>query len=193
MSVPLSLLRALIGRPTHARKDVLATLRQPLRAWPWLCDQLGHINNARYVDLLGYGRLHWLLETGLFGPVLKQRMSFVIAGVGGVYRRPIPRMGHFVLESRLAAYDARWLYHEQTFRLGVRGEGLVAARFISRGQILLRGEGLAPREALERCKLRMPEQMPIAPPDLEAWVGAQDACLDQMRGSSSYPGVSGST
>jgi acyl-CoA thioesterase FadM len=184
MSVPVSLLRALVGRESGERADLLSTLHQPLRAWPWLCDSLGHINNARYLDLLGYGRLHWLLANGLFRSVLKQRMSFVLAGVGGVYRRQIPRMAPFVLATRLAAYDERWLYYEQAFVLGARGEGAVAARFLARGQIHQGQRSLAPREAIAQCGRALPEALPTPPADLAAWSEAQEGCLAQIRSAS---------
>jgi hypothetical protein len=29
------------------QSDVLALVTQQRKAWPWLCDSLGHINNAR--------------------------------------------------------------------------------------------------------------------------------------------------
>ncbi len=181
MSVPGSLVRALIGSAPSRRANVFDTLGQPMRAWPWLCDSLGHINNARYVDLLGYGRLNWLLQNDLFRSVMKQRMAFVVAGTGGVYRHPIERMESFVLYTRLAAYDERWLYYEQSFVLGERGQGNVAARFLTRGQILLRGKGLAPRTAIELCGRALPEGRPEPPPDLRDWSQAQDACLQQIR------------
>jgi acyl-CoA thioesterase FadM len=182
MSVPLTLARTLIGAaPAAPTGDLLATLQQPLRAWPWLCDSLRHINNARYLDLLGYGRLYWLLTHGLFRAVLKQRMSFMVAGVGGIYRRQIPRMAEFVLNTRVAAYDERWLYFEQVFVLGARGEGPIAARFLARGQLHMRRKALAPRAAIELCGGALPEAPPEAPPDLGAWCAAQDACLEQMR------------
>lgn len=183
MSVPASFVRALLGAAPSKRAELLDTLRQPMRAWPWLCDNLGHINNARYIDLLGYGRLNWLLANDLFRSVMKQKMAFVIAGTGGVYRRPIERMQPFVLVTRLAAFDQRWLYYEQSFVLGEHGDGPIATRFISRGQLLLRGKSLAPHTAIALCGRSMPETNPEAPADLEAWSAAQDACVALIKQS----------
>jgi acyl-CoA thioesterase FadM len=174
----------LLGAAPSKRADLLETLHQPMRAWPWLCDNLGHINNARYIDLLGYGRLNWLLANDLFRSVMKQRLAFVVAGTGGVYRRPIERMEPFVLSTRIAAFDERWLYYEQSFALGERGDGAIAARFITRGQLLLHGKGLAPQTAITLCGRSLPETSPRAPADLAAWSAAQEACVEQIRQAS---------
>jgi acyl-CoA thioesterase FadM len=163
------------------RRDVLGLVTQQRKAWPWLCDTLGHINNARYIDLLQDGRLEWLIQNGLLRAVIRKRMAFLVAGMGGVYRHDIPRMADFVLHTRVCAFDERWLYYEQTFRLGRDGEGKIAARFITRGMIRAREGALPPRESLRRCGGHLPEQSPAAPSDMDAWCQAQDACLDVLR------------
>jgi acyl-CoA thioesterase FadM len=130
--------------------DLFAPVMQQLRAWPWLCDFQGHVNNARYLDLMSKGRLEWLLQNGLFRAVFSQRIAFLIAGLGGVYRRAIPRMAEFALQTRMAAFDERWLYYEHTFRLGPEQGGAIAARFLARGQLRIPGGPLGPRESLRR-------------------------------------------
>ena len=65
-------------------RDLLAPVIQQRKAWPWLCDTLGHINNARYFDLLQDGRVEWMLQNGLLRKVFRRRYAFLVAGVGGV-------------------------------------------------------------------------------------------------------------
>jgi acyl-CoA thioesterase FadM len=159
--------------------DVLAEVVQRRTAWPWLCDQLGHVNNARYFDLLQDGRVAWMLRNGLLRPLVRRRMSFLVAGVGGVYRQSIPLMAEFAVHTRLAAFDARWLYFEQSFAL--TREPKVAARFLMRVMIRAPGEPLSPHACLRRLGATLPAEPPAPPPDLESWASAQEACLAQMR------------
>lgn len=169
-----------IYRNSAQDSDVLAEVVQQRTAWPWLCDTLGHVNNARYFDLLQDGRVEWLVQNGLMRPLVRRRMAFLVAGVGGVYRHSIPRMAPFGLRTRLAAFDERWLYFEQTFTLEQEGSTTIAARFLMR--VMLRAKGaISPHEGLRRLGASLPELPPQPPPDLESWSQAQQACLDQMR------------
>jgi len=161
--------------------DLFAPVIQQLRAWPWLCDFQGHVNNARYLDLMSGGRLEWLLQNGLLRAVFTRRMAFLVAGLGGIYRHPIPRMAPFTLQTRVAAFDVRWLYYEHTFLLGHGARGTVAARFLARGQLRAPDGAGGPRESLRRCGVELPDRSPPAPADLEAWNAAQAACLDVIR------------
>ena len=167
------------NRPQHS--DVLAEVAQQRTAWPWLCDTLGHVNNARYFDLLQDGRVEWLVRNGLLRPLIRRRMAFLVAGVGGVYRHSIPRMAPFGLRTRLAAFDPRWLYFEQTFTLEQAGTTQMAARFLMRVMLRTPKGPISPHDGLRRLGASLPEQPPNPPPDLESWEGAQEACLEQMR------------
>jgi acyl-CoA thioesterase FadM len=161
--------------------DLLAPVTQELRAWPWLCDFQGHVNNARYLDLMTSGRMEWLLHNGLFRTIVTKRMAFLVAGLGGIYRQAIPHMAEFVLQTRVAAFDERWLYYEQSFRLGRGGQGAIAARFLVRGQLRAPDGPMAPRDALRRCGVELPPVSPAAPADLAAWNAAQAAGLEVIR------------
>lgn len=170
-----------IYRNDPSTHDVLAEIVQERTAWPWLCDQLGHINNARYFDLLQDGRVEWMIQSGLVRPMLRRRMSFLVAGVGGVYRHAIPRMAPFTLCTRLATFDERWLYFEQTFALTEQGARKTAARFLMRVMLRTPKGVRTPRECLQKLGAKLPERDPAPPPDLDSWSDAQQACLAQMQ------------
>lgn len=85
------------------------------RAWPWLCDFNAHINNARYLTLMDWGRTRWITRSG-FGKIwIKKRLQVVAAGSTIVFRRPIQLMEHFTLHTTIDSADERWLYFSQTF------------------------------------------------------------------------------
>jgi acyl-CoA thioesterase FadM len=180
VALSLARVRGLFATPNE-RTDLFAPVTQKLRAWPWLCDFQGHVNNARYLDLMSRGRMQWLIQNGLFRPIFTRRMAFLVGGLGGIYRRPIPRMAEFVLQTRVAAYDERWLYYEHTFWLGPAHQRAVAARFLVRGQLRTPGGALSPRESLRRCGAELPERARTPPADLDAWAAAQAACLEVIR------------
>lgn len=179
MLVPTLLKAALTS--DKASMDVFGTDEMSVRAWPWLCDVNGHVNNARYMDLASTGRMRWLVRVGALRGAIAQRFSFIIAGVAAVYRRPIPRMATFALATRVAAYDRRWVCYEQTFLLRHAAGDQVAARFLTRGQLRDRSGALEPLEGLHRLGLRVPAGAPPAPPDLEIWSATLEANLDAIR------------
>jgi len=179
MSAMLSILRGALVPPSSA-VDLLAPVTLPTRAWPWLCDSLGHVNNVRYLDVAQDGRIGWLAQMGLVRGVLLGRLSFLVVGMSGLYRRAIPRMAPFVLETRLVAFDERFVCYLQTFRLGHDARGKVAARFLCRGQLRDPGGALSPVACMRRFGLEL--ATPAEPPaDVSEWLRAQDAALDAVR------------
>ena len=161
------------------RVGVLEPVRVELRAWPWLCDALGHVNNARYLDLADLGRGAWLARTGLLTRVLRQRYSFLVAGTSIVYRREIPRFAAFALETQVVGYDERWLSFSVTY-LVRHNDGVerVAARAIVRGQIRGKAGAVSPLTLSRELALTAPS---TPPPDLTAAWHAQDSLVDAIR------------
>src|SRR5690554_1878505 len=104
------------------------------RAWPWLCDYQRHINNARYLDLMDYGRTQFFLRSGLLKTLAKLNLGGVAAATQIVYRRPINLMESYRLETRLIGWDDRWYLHEHHFKLA---DGSIAAHAFVRS--MLRG------------------------------------------------------
>lgn len=102
------------------------------RAWPWLCDYQRHINNARYLDLMDYGRFQWFIRSGLMKPLYQNGWNGVVAATQILYRREIPMMEKFHLETRILGWDDRWYLHEQRF---VTENGKVAAQALLRSSL----------------------------------------------------------
>jgi acyl-CoA thioesterase FadM len=165
---------------TEKRIDVLEPVRQDLRAWPWLCDMLGHINHAKYLELASLGRVAWLVRTGLARPAWQGGYTYVIAGAAMTYRREIPRMSRFVMETQLVAYDARWLCFCSTFWRAHDGAEQIAARVVIRGQLRQRNQRADLPSLMQRLGLE-PGSSPFLPEDVAAQLQAQDAVVDFIR------------
>jgi acyl-CoA thioesterase FadM len=119
------------------------TLR--LRVWPNDIDLNLHLNNARYLGMMDYGRTHLLARTGLLSHIIRFRLTPLIGAVWITYRRSLPVFARFTLASRLVCWDERWFYMEQTFTCR---EGLAAVGWVKAVLRDARGN-LAPQQVIE--------------------------------------------
>lgn len=142
---------------------VLDEDRLRMRVWPNDIDFNLHLNNARYLNLMDYGRTHLLARTGLLRPVLQARYAAMVGAVWVTYRRSLPVFAGFELSSRLVCWDARWFYIEQTF---TGKDGLAAVGWVKG---VLRGmQGIvAPQEMLEGVAPGV--RSPAMPESIAAW------------------------
>jgi acyl-CoA thioesterase FadM len=91
-----------------------------MRVWPNDIDLNLHLNNARYLSFMDYGRTHLLARTRLLGHIIRSRWQPMVGATWITYRRSLPAFSAFRLSSRLICWDDRWFYIEQTFT-GRRG------------------------------------------------------------------------
>ena len=117
-----------------------------MRVWPNDIDLNLHLNNARYLSWMDYGRMHLLARTQLLNDILRARWTPLVGAVWMTYRRSLGLFAPFTLASRLVCWDDRWFYMEQIF---TGHAGLAAVGWVKG---LLRGpEGnLEPQRILER-------------------------------------------
>jgi acyl-CoA thioesterase FadM len=106
---------------------VLDEDRLRMRVWPNDIDINLHMNNARYLNIMDYARTHLLARTRLLDHIIHSRWQPLVGAVWITYRRSLPLFSGFQLTSRLACWDERWFYIEQTF---TGREGLVAVGWV---------------------------------------------------------------
>ena len=123
----------------------LATDTISLRVWPNDIDFNLHLNNARYLSVMDYGRIRLLARAGLLNPVIKARFAPVVGSVWITYRRSLPLWARYRLSTRLACWDERWFYMEQIFS---SREGLVAAGWV-KGALLKNSAIVPPQQIME--------------------------------------------
>lgn len=97
--------------------DVLEEDRLQMRVWPNDIDLNLHLNNARYLNLMDYGRTHLLARTRILSHILRARWRPLVGAVWITYRRSLPLFSNFTLGSRLVCWDERWFYVEQAFSI----------------------------------------------------------------------------
>ena len=123
--IPLLVMRQTVA-PLPAI-DPLATDTLHLRVWPNDIDFNFHLNNARFLSVMDYGRVHLLARGGVLNHVLKERWEPVVGAVWITYRRSLPLWARYRLATRLVAWDERWFYMEQVF---TGDQGLAAVGWV---------------------------------------------------------------
>jgi acyl-CoA thioesterase FadM len=122
-----------------------------LRVWPNDIDFNFHLNNARHLSVMDYGRVHLLARSGLLKPILKARWVPVVGAVWITYRRSLPLWASYQLDTRLVCWDERWFYMEQTFTgaEGLAAVGWVKAALLSRDQATGSTTPVPPQQIME--------------------------------------------
>lgn len=104
--------------------DILGEDVLRMRVWPNEIDINLHMNNARYLSVMDYGRTHLLARTRLLEHIIHSRWRPLVGAVWMTYRRSLPLFAAFTLSSRLVCWDERWFYFEQVFT-GSEGQAAV--------------------------------------------------------------------
>jgi acyl-CoA thioesterase FadM len=123
--IPALAVRQLV-RPLPAL-GVLEEDRVRLRVLPNDIDLNLHLNNARYLCMMDYGRTHLLARTRLLEQILRGRWQPLLGAAWVTYRRSLPVFSAFELTSRMVCWDERWFYIEQTF---TGSKGLAAVGWV---------------------------------------------------------------
>ena len=123
--IPFLVLRQSI-KPLPA-VGVLETDTLKMRVWPNDVDFNLHLNNARYLNVMDYGRIHTLARMGLLKPAIQARWIPVVGGVWITYRRSLGLWARYELATRLVGWDERWFYMEQVF---TGDDGLAAVGWV---------------------------------------------------------------
>lgn len=155
MNLYLRLLRILLlAWRVATPQDALAPARLRLRVWPHDCDLNLHMNNGRYLSLMDLGRLHLLGQMGLLGALFRQRWAPVLAAAEISYIRPLAPFVKFELSSRVAYWDDKYFFLEQSFSVGDR----LCAQAMVKGLFVHRRTPVPTAEVLARLS-----QVPVRP------------------------------
>ena len=91
-------------------------------------DRFGHVNHARYLELLEEARWAHLDERGLDQPFFKRHAIFpVVAGLTIAYRRPASAGDTLVIDTQVKNVSSRKIEIEQQARFASTGKACVEA------------------------------------------------------------------
>ncbi len=127
MRPSLRLLKVLATAPFKNRSDPLGETVTQWRVMPSDLDLFGHMNNSRYLQLMDYARIDYLIRVGLMPAVLKNKWTVPVVSAGMNFHRALKPFEEFEIGTRLITYDERWFYIGQTFRTVGESAGTVAA------------------------------------------------------------------
>jgi acyl-CoA thioesterase FadM len=142
---------------------VLDEDRLRMRVWPNDIDLNMHLNNARYLNIMDYGRAHLLARTKLLQHMLRARWQPLVGAAWVTYRRSLALLALFELTSRLVCWDDRWFYMEQTF---TGSKGLAAVGWV-KGMLRDPRGTVDPQLVLERVAPGVVS--PPMPESIAAW------------------------
>jgi len=137
--------------------------RLTMRVWPSGIDFNLHLNNARYLSVMDYGRTHLLARTRLLEHVIRAKWTPLVGAVWMTYRRSLPLFAQYTLVTRLVCWDERWFYIEQTF---TGEQGLAAVGWV-KGALRSPAGVVAPQTALEQIAPGIVS--PPMPDTIAAW------------------------
>lgn len=137
MTVRLRLAKVLARWALKERhQDPQPVSRLAMRCWPTDLDVNRHMNNSRYLALMDVGRYHFLLVSGLWRTVLKERLSPVLVGAEISFKRSIRPGERFVLETLQGEVNNKSVRLVQRFWVGkeLAAEAAVTALFLKGGR-----------------------------------------------------------
>lgn len=117
-----------------------------MHVWPHDIDFNLHMNNARYLSVMDYARVHLLARSRLLEHIVRSRWQPLVGAVWMTYRRSLPLFSAFTIASRLVCWDERWFYIEQRFGFG---EGIAAIGWV-KGALRDKAGAINPQDVLAR-------------------------------------------
>ncbi|MEO1265738.1 MAG: thioesterase family protein [Pseudomonadota bacterium] len=163
-------------RPALSAATDPATLK--LRVLPNDLDISLHLNNGRYLTMMDLGRMEYLLQSGLWRVVWKDRLTPIVSSVLIRFRRELRPFQSFDLRTQIIGWEAETVIFEQTFlfRKG-RRKGQTAATALVRAGLYDR----AIKAFVAIDDLIAATRLDVVRPDMSATQQAFLAAEDAMR------------
>ena len=106
-------------------------------------DVMFHMNNASYLNHAELARWQWSSYRGTLFDSFRASTYFIVSGYMVRFRREIPPLKRFDIETRLGAIDDRNLWVYQTFHHN--GSGKVMCQILTKAVMVKEGKVLNPR------------------------------------------------
>lgn len=162
-----------LWRPALEARGGVSSVR--FRVWPHDLDLNMHMNNGRYLTIMDLGRIDFVLRTGLWRPLWRQRWSPIIGAAAIRFRRELRPFERYHVVTRLVAWNDTSAVMEQTF---LTEERRVAARALVKAGFYARADRayVTVRRVVEALGVPADEAVSPAPtPEVEAFLKADSA------------------
>lgn len=134
--------------------------------WPWDLDPWVELNNGRTLTLFDLGRIPLAQRTGLIRVMRDHDWGITVAGSSVRYRRRIRAFQRFTMISRVAGWDRRFVYMDQSMWAGDACCNQVLIR-----SAVTSANGIVPPADVMAALGTSPESPPL-PDWIAAWVDA---------------------
>ena len=139
--------------------------------WPHDFDISIHMNNGRYLTLMDLGRTDFMIRSGLWRDVWRNKWTPIASAVTIRFRRELRPFQKFRLDTRLVAWDTILVVMEQTFVIvGGDRDGQIAARALFKGGLYDRKAGAFVTVARLMHGLGITAESPPPSPEVEAFL-----------------------
>ncbi len=157
-------------------KDILQSCHDDFTVLPTDLDLNGHMNNGRYLTIMDLGRMDFLLRTGLFKLMRKQKCFPVLGTVKIRYRIQLKLWQKYRLQTRVVCWDDKWIFMEQRFiiKSGIKSGAIAAIALIKGGFYDAKTKTTVPTADL-LASLNMQTDSPDFPDYIIKWINAEDA------------------
>lgn len=137
--------------------------------WPLDIDMFMELNNGRTLTLYDLGRVPLAQRTGFLRALRRGGWSMTMAGAMVRYRRRVRPFARVEMRSRLACWDHRFFYLEQSMWLP---NGEAANHCVYRAAVVGPNGIVPPSEVA--AMMDHPDPSPPMPDWIAAWVTAED-------------------
>jgi len=143
--------------------------RLAFRVWPNDLDVNLHLTNSRYLRAMDLGRWDYGMRARLWRQMARRRFFPLLGSATLRFRKGLDPFQRYELRTRLVAWDEKWLWFEQRFRVGD------AVHAVGRVKVLFRGpKGNVPTaELVAACGVSEPLQRQM-PEVIRLWQEAED-------------------
>ena len=154
-----------------------------MRVWPNDLDFNWHMNNGRYLTLMDLGRFDLILRNGLMKLMLKQKSVPILAAAKIRYRLPLAPLQKFDLETRVIAWDAKWVFIEQRFIIvdGPKKDAIAAIALLKASFYDKKNKTSVPTAILLEA-LNYTGASPDLPPHIVKWQDAEESLRELTKG-----------
>jgi len=117
-------------------------------------DLMFHMNNASYLTHAELARWEWTAFGGTLAESMRSSSPFIVSASFIRFRREVPPLKNFDIETRLVNIDDRHLWVYQTFHHNKGTErGKVLAQVFTQGVVTNNGKVINPRLFLEKAMI----------------------------------------
>lgn len=135
-----------------------------------------HLNNGRYLQLIDLNRAEWLIRTGIWAVIRRNRWRPILGSVAVQYRRELRLWDVARIETRLLGWDKRWTYLEHRV---VNSAGRSMALSLAKAGFRTGGRWVEPDDLA--AQLPYPLAAPPLPEHALALLAFDDAAESQQQ------------